>query len=127
MRVLVGAGIAGHSAGERGGNDMRRVMTAAMLAGGLMIAGPASADPPQQTPPTTTATSDSGTTQTPPQRPRRPRRHCEEVVNVGSIMPSRVCISEEEWQARQAAQQATQQHTSDVVSSCMRADTPGAC
>lgn len=46
---------------------------------------------------------------------------------MGSIMPTRVCISDEEWQARQAANQAAQQHTSDVVSACMRADTPGAC
>ena len=107
---------------------MRHWMTAVMLAGGLTLAGPAGADPaPAANAPATTASSDSAAPQTPPPRPRRPRRHCEDVVSMGSIMPTRVCISEEEWQARQAAIQAQQQHTSEVVTSCMRADSPGAC
>ena len=107
---------------------MRNWVTATILAGGLMLAGPAGADPaPAANPPTTTATSDAGAPPAPPPRPRRPRRHCEDVVSMGSIMPTRVCISEEEWEARQAANQAAQQHTSDVVSSCMHADSPGAC
>ena len=107
---------------------MRIWAIAALLASGLVLAGPVCADPaPATSPPSTTATADSAAPAPPPQRPSRPRRHCEEVVSMGSIMPTRVCISDEEWQARQAANQAAQQHTSDVVSACMRADTPGAC
>ena len=46
---------------------------------------------------------------------------------MGSIMPHQTCFSEEEWQARQAAETARQQHTSDRLGSCMSTDNNGGC
>ena len=99
---------------------MRGLVVAASLLAAVM-SGPVWAD-------TTTAPQPPGDPQsnvttpppqpTPPPRPARPRMHCESDYSTGSIMPTRTCVPQEEWEAQQAARQQHQRNTSDRMSSC---------
>ena len=104
---------------------MRVLHLAVVSAAAWLLAMPALADPPAQTDTSATTTTAQATTP-PASTPAHPRRrHCEDSRSMGSVIPHRVCYTDEEWQARAEAVAEQKRRNNDNV--CDRTGTMASC
>jgi hypothetical protein len=103
---------------------MRRLALALAALTAFSLSGPVLAETPPAIAPVNVgaAAGPAGTAVTPTPPAPRPRRRCVDAPSTtGSVIAQRICMTEEEWQARQQQQRQTAAN----MNGCMQDETAG--